>query len=101
MKQKESNNRIAQLLSEYENMSSIQPSEEWEQNLFTRIRSSRSDYTNKYGGLKSIVFVTCFLLINALFFLRLTHRSGNQLNERNDALQSISNELLINSTNSN
>lgn len=98
MKQSEPGKRAFQLLDEFERLENIQPSPEWEKTLFAKMASSRPAYSNTNKGLTYAVVVACFLLINTVFFLKLSGPGTNQAAQRNDVLQSISNELFINST---
>ena len=88
----------SQLLGEYENLEYVQPSVEWEQRLLKRIDASRFENKNKYQGLKFVVVTACFLLINTIYFLRQSDHEVSKSTQRYNAMQYISDELLINET---
>lgn len=101
MKQSVSQKNAFQILDEFDKLENIQPSPEWEQTLLVKVDNTRRPYSNKGGGLKFAALVAFYILINAVSFRKLSGPVTSQAEKRNEVLQNISAELLINPTTSN
>lgn len=98
MEQPGSQKNAFQLLDEFEMLENIQASHQWEKELFAKLGNADPVYYKKKNGLKSALLIGCFVLINAVSLIKLSAPTGSQEEKRNEVLQSISAELLINST---
>lgn len=86
-----------EILADYENMQPLQASTGWEQQLYSRIKEKQRGPSNGKEWLRPAAFIMFFLLLNVF----LLTRSGNQnssTNQRAKTLDTISDQLLINST---
>ena len=70
MKQEDINNKANQLLHEFDALESIDPSGNWEDELFSKLTATRRPNTGKLTQIKATVVVIFFLLINGLVFLQ-------------------------------
>lgn len=92
MKQNLLENRINQSIREFENLSNIEPSSVWEQNLMNKISSKQSQSSGvKYAVL--IISLICFNIAFLILFSR--NESESQTSQKGEELRNISNELLI------
>jgi hypothetical protein len=88
--------KVSNILHEFEKLGDIQPSDDWNQSLMSRLSSTRPNS----GGMSSItpfaLMVLLFLLVNLGFITTSIIGDSTQAQPRNKELLVISNELLIN-----
>lgn len=87
-----------QLLNEFDRLENIQASPEWETELFAKLGNADPVYYKKKNLLKFTLLVACFVLLNAVSFVKFSTPAGSQAEKRSEVLQSISAQLLINPT---
>lgn len=92
------NQKVNNLINEYENLESIHASDEWEQQLFTRITVSQSNYASKKELIQFATFIIVFIILNASIFFRVGKETDTLRDERIQLLNSVSDQLLINTT---
>jgi hypothetical protein len=99
MKESELNNRISQMLNAFESIENIQPQEGWSQSLMDKLSSAKRPAYPGHSKTKFIVAILFIVLMNIGFILStiIKNDSRNTLSRNND-LQVISKELLINPT---
>ncbi len=92
MKQNLLENKINQSISEFENLSNIEPSSDWEQNLLNKISSKQS----QSSGVKYTVFIIFIICFNIAFLIEFSRKeSVSQSSQKSMELKNISTELLI------
>ena len=90
-----------ELLNEFSKLGNIAPPPEWEQSVLRKIHASHFERKNGYEGLRLVTIISCFLLAITFISIKTIYNSTSRNIERREALQHISNELLINSYTSN
>jgi hypothetical protein len=96
MKESELSSKVKQKLSEFDTIGSIQPSEAWNQSLMHRLAASRQSSNSDLASVRFLIVVLLLVLINIGFILNTVIRKSNQTSLRDDDLQTISEQLLIN-----
>jgi hypothetical protein len=97
MDEKELNNRILQKLSEFESMDVIQPSAGWNKSLMKKLDSAKPYSQSNISVSKFTIAVLIIILFNIGFILATLFNDSHQTSHRNNELQIISKEMLIES----
>jgi hypothetical protein len=96
MKETKRNNIVLQTLMEFENMPDIQPTTGWNQELMGKLAKTKPYSPSILPRTSIAAIVLLIILVNIGFILKsVIINSGNNLH-RNNELQVISKELLIN-----
>jgi hypothetical protein len=98
MKESDLKYKVQQKLVDFDNVRSIQPSEEWSQSLLTRLEQSRYSSNARFTSTRFIFAVLLLILINLGFILNSVIRNSDKTLYHNNDLQIISEQLLINPT---
>jgi hypothetical protein len=98
MKESDLKYKVQQKLVDFDNVRSIQPSEEWSQSLLTRLEKSRHSSNARFTSTRFILAVLLLILINLGFMLNSVIRNSEKTYYHNNDLQIISEQLLINPT---
>jgi hypothetical protein len=92
MKQNLLENKINHSIHEFENLSNIVPSSDWDKNLMEKISSKQSNSSVT----KFAVLIILLTLINISFLILFSkNESMPQTSQKSEELKNISNELLI------
>jgi len=96
MKESEINNKVSQLLHEFEAMDTIQSSSDYNEKLMAKINAVERNSSNRLINLKYSMVIVLFVLINVGFVYSVVNNGAGKKNERNTELQVIAKELLFN-----
>lgn len=86
------------IMQDYDNLEVIIASNEWEEQLFSRIENSRKNYVKNKELLRYTLYLVVFVGLNLVLFFGDNKIRGNEEQERFMLLNNISDQLLINST---
>jgi hypothetical protein len=98
MKESDLKYKVQQKLVDFDNVRSIQPSEEWSQSLFTRLEQSKHSSNARFTSARFILAALLLILINLGFILNSVIRNSAKTIYHSNDLQIISEQLLINPT---
>jgi hypothetical protein len=84
------------ILEEFDKLENLEVSDRWKEQIASKIDFAKAK-EKKYKGGKYVALVILFVVINAWSFFQHTNFNDYQNMERNETLQNISEELLINS----
>ncbi len=98
MKEQELNNKVSQILNEFESMEGIQPSSDWDASLLKKLNYSKHNKFISSPLINIAAVVVVVVIINAGFLVNLLSKPTNESITRKDELQIVSKELLINPT---
>ena len=90
-------NKVLQKLKEFETIESIEPSADWNQSLLDKIEHVNPS-SSGFSSAKYTIVILFIILINIGFFLSTMFNNSQKVICRNNDLQVISKELLINPT---
>lgn len=98
MKEPSINSKVFQSLHEFETMENITTSKEWNDSLMVRLSYAKHHPASRFPSAKFVIVAVMVLLINIGFFVNSMINNSQQDSCRNNTLQLISKELLINPT---
>jgi hypothetical protein len=87
---------VQQKLVDFDNVSPIQPSEEWNRSLMMKLEHSKRSSNAGFTTARFLMAVLLLVLINLGFILNSIMRNSDKINYRSNDLQIISKQLLIN-----
>jgi hypothetical protein len=96
MKESEFNNEVLHKLADFEQVGNILPSKEWNDALVSRIAMIKSKTSSKHLVTKYTFIIILIILINIGFILNSFIRITNHSSGRNNELNVISKELMVN-----
>lgn len=94
MDHKELYEQVGMMLSDFENLESIHPSDEWSTKLLTRINNSKmipSGLTNRFN-----ILVLLLLLVNTAFIVKVFYPFNNNTITQDQSFHTISKAIFIN-----
>lgn len=86
------------IMQDYDNLEVLIASNEWEEQLFSRIENSRKNYVKNKELLRYTLYLVVFVALNLVLFFSDSKIRRNEEQERFILLNNISDQLLINST---
>ncbi len=92
------NKQAAEMLKEFENLEALQADTGWEQQLFARIRDAKNQAAGQTKWRQYAVIIAIFLALNTLLFFRAAREDSARQEERTGILDTVSGQLLINSS---
>ncbi len=98
MKDSASHSKAEQALRTFESLGNIQPSAGWDQSLMIKLSSAKPSSNSRSLITGYTLILLFFVLMNIGFFLGAVIHDSHKSIYRNNELQIISNELLINPT---
>ena len=98
MKESKLNNRVSEILKEFEGLEDIRLSSGWRQSLDRKLSSSKPGSEQSYTGAKFSVLITFFVLINVGFVAKMLIGDYLPSHHRGAELKMISKDLLFNPT---
>lgn len=99
MKESDFNLKTEELLNSFETFPNPSPSADWNTSLMQKIAHTKQNESSGITPGKVSLIAVLFILLNIGFFVRTLNNSGTTNTNRSTELQTISNELLIPSTN--
>ena len=96
MEDRELNNKVDCTLQEFESFPDMLVSDAWQQDLMKKIGTAKLHHESPFSKLKLVVVILFIALINLGFLLSSIIIKPHHILSRNNNLQIISKELLIN-----
>jgi hypothetical protein len=96
MKESAFSDKVVQKLNEFERMQNIQPSAGWNESLLNKIASAKSGSASNLPSAGFAIPVLFIVLVNIVLFLNIIIDNSYQGSYKDNELQVISEELLIN-----
>ena len=94
-------NKVSQKLQEFELLQDIEPSSGWNQSITDRLTTSKPKKAPMHPATVFAIIALFFVLGNIVLILNTTFKDTGRNLQRDNDLQVISKELLINSTSPN
>ena len=101
MEAPELNHKASKMLEAFEHLNAIEPSEEWHQSLLHKLSDTKPAPEATFSPMSYTAVMVFFILINAVFVFSTLKKETPQYNNRVARLETISKELLMNSSSNN
>ena len=98
MKKQELENRVSQVLHEFDSLENLQPSTEWNDSLMQKLSVTKPNSIALYSTSKLAILILFVVMANVGFIFKTVMNDSQQIPSRANELQVISKELLINSS---
>jgi hypothetical protein len=95
------NHKASKMLDAFEHLDPIEPSEEWKQSLLHKLADTKPIPEATFSPMPYTAVFLFFILLNSAFVFSLMKKETPQYNNRVARLETISKELLMNSSSNN
>jgi hypothetical protein len=101
MEAPEFNKKATEMLEAFAYLDPIEPSEDWQQSLLLKLADTKPAPEASFSPMSYTAVMFFFILLNCVFVFSLMKKETPQYNNRVARLETISQELLMNSSSNN